>query len=238
MPLVAAAVGFLGTTAGAVTASAALTAGTSIYGASKQASAAKKAAQANQQATDASLQLQRDQYNQTRADQEPWRQAGVGALGRLQNPLASFEASPDYNFRMSEGLKAVNQNRATAGLLQSGSALRGVSDYAQNTAAGEYGDWWNRQSGLAGVGQAANNANQQAGSQYANNSQNALMNNAGVQGSSYMNQANAWAQGLGGAAGAVGWGLNNFPMSGSAGGGSAGTHMGGYKSPSMNAWRN
>ena len=233
MPLVAAAVGFLGTTAGAVTASAALTAGTSIYGASKQASAAKKAAQANQQATDASLQLQRDQYNQTRADQEPWRQAGVGALGRLQNPLASFEASPDYNFRMSEGLKAVNQNRATAGLLQSGSALRGVSDYAQNTAAGEYGDWWNRQSGLAGVGQAANNANQQAGSQYANNSQNALMNNAGVQGSSYMNQANAWAQGLGGAAGAVGWGLNNFPMSGSAG-----AHMGGYKSPSMNAWRN
>jgi hypothetical protein len=212
-----------------IVAAAIITGGAALAGGAMQANAAKKAAQANQRATDASLALQRDQYNQTRADQEPWRQAGVGALGRLQNPLASFEASPDYNFRMSEGLKAVNQNRATAGLLQSGSALRGVSDYAQNTAAGEYGDWWNRQSGLAGVGQAANSANQQAGSQYANNSQNALMNNAGVQGSSYMNQANAWAQGLGGAAGAVGWGLNNFPMSGTGAAASKGaSRIGGY----------
>lgn len=213
----------------AIIGSAIIGGGAALAGGAMQANAAKKAAQANQRATDASLALQREQYNQTRADQEPWRQAGVGALGRLQNPLASFEASPDYNFRMSEGLKAVNQNRATAGLLQSGAALRGLSDYAQNTAAGEFGDWWNRQSGLAGVGQAANSANQQAGSQYANNSQNALMQNAGVQGSSYMNQANAWAQGLGGAAGAVGWGLNNLPYGGKAGAVSSGaSRMGGY----------
>lgn len=204
-------------------------AGVSIYSANKQAGAAKDAARAQQQATDASLALQREQYNQTRADQEPWRQAGVGALGRLQNPLASFEASPDYNFRMSEGMKGVNQNRATAGLLKSGSALRGISDYAQNTAAGEFGDWWNRQSGLAGLGQTANSANQQAGSQYANNSQNALMQNAGVQGSSYMNQANAWAQGLGGAAGSLAWGLNNYPFGGNSAAVSSGAgRMGGY----------
>lgn len=214
-------------------------AGVSIYGASQQSKAAKNAAAAQQRATDASLALQRDQFNQTRADQEPWRQAGVGALDRLQNPLASFEASPDYNFRMSEGLKAVNQNRATAGLLKSGSALRGVSDYAQNTAAGEYGDWWNRQSGLAGIGQTANSANQQAGSQYANNSQNALMNNAGTQGSSYIAQANAWSQGVGGAGGALAWGLNNYPFGGGAAGtGSATGHMGGYGTPPINGWRN
>lgn len=211
----------------AAIAPAVIGAGVSIYGANKQASAAKDAANASNKATQASLALQKQMFDQTRADQEPWRQAGVGALGRLQNPLASFQASPDYNFRMSEGLKAVNQNRATAGLLNSGSALRGVSDYAQNTAAGEYGDWWNRQSGLAGIGQSANNANQQAGSQYANASQNALMNNAGVQGSSYMNQANAWTQGVGAAGGALAWGINNYPFGGNRGG-SAGGHMGGY----------
>ena len=222
----------------AIIGSAIIGGGAALAGGAMQAGAARDAARANQRATDASLALQERQYNQTRADQEPWRQAGVGALGRLQNPLASFQASPDYNFRMSEGLKAVNQNRATSGLLNSGSALRGVSDYAQNTAAGEYGDWWNRQSGLAGVGQAANNANQQAGSQYANNSQNALMQNAGVQGSSYMTQANAWAQGLGGAAGAIGWGLNNLPYGRPSGGGSAGGHMGGYATPPLNGWRN
>lgn len=202
-------------------------AGVSVYGASQQANAAKDAARANQKATNASLALQERMFNQTRADQEPWRQAGVGALGRLQNPLASFEASPDYNFRMSEGMKSVNQNRATAGLLKSGSALRGISDYAQNTAANEFGDWWNRQSGLAGIGQAANSANQQAGSQYANASQNALMQNAGVQGSSYMRQADAWSQGVGGVGGALAWGLNNYPFGGSRGG-TAAPHMGGY----------
>lgn len=203
-------------------------AGVSVYGASKQANAAKDAARANQKATDASLALQERMFNQTRADQEPWRQAGVGALGRLQNPLASFQASPDYNFRMSEGLKAVNQNRATAGLLNSGSALRGVSDYAQNTAAGEFGDWWNRQSGLAGIGQAANSANQQAGSQYANASQNALMQNAGVQGSSYMRQADAWTQGVGGAAGSLAWGLNNLPFGTGGAAASGASRFGSY----------
>jgi hypothetical protein len=187
-------------------------------GAKEQSKAAEKSAQASQRATDASLQLQRDQYNQTRADQEPWRQAGVGALGRLQNPLANFQASPDYNFRMSEGLKAVNQNRATSGLLNSGSALRGVSDYAQNTAAGEYGDWWNRQSGLAGVGQAANSANQQAGSQYANASQNALMNNAGNLASSYQQQGNAWSGFYGGLAGSLKSYENAFLKMGGFGG--------------------
>lgn len=203
-------------------------AGVSIYGASKQAGAARDAASASNRATRDSLALQREQYNQTRADQEPWRQAGVNALSQLQNPLASFQASPDYNFRMSEGLKAVNQNRATAGLLNSGSALKGVSDYAQNTAAGEFGDWWNRQSSRAGLGQAANSANQQAGSQYANSSQNALMQNAGVQGSSYMNQANAWSQGVGNVGGALAWGLSNYPFGNKSTGGSASPHMGGY----------
>lgn len=189
-------------------------AGVSIYGANQQANAAKDAARASSKATQQSLALQEKMYNQNRADQEPWRLAGVGALGRLQNPLASFQASPDYNFRMSEGLKGVNQNFATAGLLKSGAALRGISDYAQQTAAGEFGDWWNRQSGLAGLGQTANASNQQAGQAYANNAQNALMTNAQNLGSSYYQQANAWSQGVGGLGGALAWGLNNLPYGG------------------------
>ena len=78
-----------------IVAAAVIGAGASIYGASRQASAAKSAANAQQRATDQTLQLQREQYNQTRADQEPWRQAGVGALNALANPTANFQASPD-----------------------------------------------------------------------------------------------------------------------------------------------
>ncbi|MFZ5667967.1 MAG: hypothetical protein ACOY4K_00585 [Pseudomonadota bacterium] len=220
--------------------SAVLGAGASIYGANKQADAAKDAARASKKATDASLALQREMWQQTRADQEPWRLAGQGALGRLQDPNA-FMASPDYQFRLSEGLKSVAQNRAVAGLLNSGSTLRGFNDYAQDTAAGEYGAWWNRQAGLAGIGQAANSINANAGSAYANASQNALMANAQQQGQSAYYGANAMAQGVGNAAGMLGWGLSNLPWGGS-GGGSAGAHLGGM-SPTRGGvpwsiWRN
>lgn len=172
-------------------------------GAKEQSKAAAKGAKASQYATDQQIKYLTETRDQTRADQEPWRQAGVGALGRLQNPLASFEASPDYQFRMSEGMKGVNQNRATAGLLKSGSALRGLSDYAQNTAANEYGDWWNRQSGLAGVGQAANNSNQQAGQFFAGQAGNALQQNASNLASSYQQQGNAWSGFYGGLGGSL-----------------------------------
>ena len=210
-----------------IVAAAVISAGAGIYGASQQSKAAKSAARANQQATDATLQLQREQYNQTRADQEPWRLAGVNALGQLADPNKNFAASPDYQFRLDAGLEGVTQNRAVSGMLQSGSALRGLNDYAQNTASSEFGNWWNRQSGLAGVGQTANQANQQAGSAYANNSQNALMNNAQTQGQSAYYGANAMAQGVGQAAGALSWGLQNFGGWGGGGGGSSGGHNGG-----------
>jgi hypothetical protein len=222
-----------------IVAAAVIGAGASVYGASRQASAAKSAANAQQRATDQTLQLQRDQYNQTRADQEPWRQAGVGALNALANPNANFQASPDYQFRMSAGLEGVTQNRAVSGLLNSGSALRGLNDYAQNTASNEFGNWWNRQSGLAGVGQTANQSNQQAGSAYANNSGNALMNNAQAQGQSAYYQANAAAQGAGQVAGAIGWGIQNYPYGGAGGASNPGAHSGGnsggYSIP--NIWR-
>ena len=216
MPLVAGAIGFLGTTAGAITAAGGLAAGASLYGASQQAGAAQDAAAASRKATNASLQLQRDIYNQNRTDQEPWRLAGVNALGQLANPRANFSASPDYTFRMNAGLEGVTQNRAVNGMLQSGSALKGLNDYAQNTASAEFGNWWNRQAGLANVGQTANAANAQSGSAYANNSQNALMQNAQQQGQSAYYAANANAQGAGALAGALGWGLQGLGGFGSS----------------------
>jgi hypothetical protein len=225
--------------AAATIASSAIAGGAALYGASQQSKAAKKAASAQQSATNQTLQLQRDQYNQTRADQEPWRQAGVGALNALANPNANFQASPDYQFRMNAGLEGVTQNRAVSGLLNSGSALRGLNDYAQNTASNEFGNWWNRQSGLAGVGQTANQSNQQAGSAYANNSGNALMANAQAQGQSAYYGANAAAQGAGQLAGAIGWGIQNYPYGGAGGASNPGAHSGGnsggYSIP--NIWR-
>lgn len=161
--------------------------------ANAQKSAANAAAAASQHATDASLALQKTEYDQTRTDLAPWRTAGTNALAQLSDPTKNFQASPDYQFRLKQGSDSVTQNAAVAGLLHSGAALKGLSDYGQNTASAEFGNWWNRQSGLAGVGQAAANSTSQAGQNMANQSTNALLTNAQTLGQSSYAKGNAMA---------------------------------------------
>jgi hypothetical protein len=197
------------------------TVGASIYSANKQSKAAKNAAQASQQATDQTNALNKYIFDTQRSDNAPWRTAGAAALARISNPstvMGNFQASPDYNFRLQQGLAGVTQNQAVNGLLKSGSSLKALNDYAQNTASGEFGNWWNRQAGLANVGQAANAANAQAGQFYAGQVGNALSANASNQASSYYARANAQSQMAGNVAGAVGWAANNIPWGGGGSG--------------------
>lgn len=91
-------------------------------------------------------------WSDYRSGLTPYLDAGRTAVGNLANPNASFAVSPDYNFRLSQGEDAVTTNKAVNGLLKSGSALKAVNDYAQNTASGEFANWWSRQQGLAGTG--------------------------------------------------------------------------------------
>jgi hypothetical protein len=170
---------------------------TAIGGAAIQAGAARDAASASNNAARRSLEEQKRQYDLTRADQEPWRQFGQNALGNLSDPNANFQASPDYQFRLSRGLEGVTQNRAVNGLLQSGSALKGLNDYAAGSASQEFGNWYQRQMQGAGLGSNANAQNAQAGQNYANNATNIYQNNAQNQMNSSYNQGNAWSQAFG-----------------------------------------
>jgi len=161
-----------------------------------QAKASDAAAQAQLQGVRESNALMEKMYNQTRADYQPWRQAGMGALGEISNPanvLNNFQASPDYNFRLQRGLQGVTQNQAVNGLLKSGSALKALNDYAGNSASQEFGNWWNRQAGLAGVGQAATGAVSQAGQNYGNNAGNNILQGANAQASSYLRKGDIWS---------------------------------------------
>lgn len=189
-----------------------------VAGGAMSAGAAKDAAAASSKASKSTVAESARQYDQTRTDNEPWRLAGQQALSRLSDPsqvLNNFQASPDYQFRLGQGLESVTQNKAVNGLLKSGSALKGLNDYAQNTAASEFGNWWNRQAGLAGVGQAANAANQQAGQYNVGvNAQSNQWNAANQMASSY-NQANAWNQAIGQVAGIAGNVIGGFGSTGS-----------------------
>lgn len=185
-------------------------AGAQIYGASKASGAAQDAAKLQADAANRATDLQKQQYDQTRADNEPWRQAGVGALSGLGNSdfqrdftAADMKTDPGYDFRMQEGQKALERSAAAKGGLQSGGTLKALSDYGQNTASSEYQNAYNRfnadrdrrfgrLSSLAGIGQTATGAVDAAGSNYAGNAGSNMIGAANAAGAAGIAGANAW----------------------------------------------
>lgn len=151
-----------------------VTAGAAAHNARMGREAGKDALRANMTAEERAIEEQRRQYDTTRADFAPWRQAGEGALNRLTQAstgdMSAFQASPDYNFRLNEGTRNLENRFSVSG--GGGNAMRALAEYSQNIASNEFGNWWNRQSGIAGVGQAATNSTANFGANAANNISN------------------------------------------------------------------
>jgi len=188
--------------------------------------AASNASDAQSQASAQSLALQREMWQRQLADQQPWHDAGVNALGKMQNYAApgqfNFDANafaankdPGYAFRMSEGLKALDASAASRGGLLSGATLKGAQRYGQDMASQEYQNaygraltgynanenaantGYNRLAGLAGIGQTANSQIGAANANYANNATNLITGNANAQGAAGIAGANAWSNAIG-----------------------------------------
>lgn len=192
-------------------ASAAAGIGSALIG----SSASKKAAKIQANAANAATQLQREQWQQTREDQAPYREAGYGALARLGtlqdfDPTPSHELvanEPGYQFGMLSGRNALEGSAASQGGLYSGNALKALTRYANDYASTKYHDaWnraqtgfgnrWNRLAGLAGVGQQATNQVGAAGQAYANNAGDIGMGAANAGAASQIAQANIWGNAL------------------------------------------
>jgi hypothetical protein len=143
------------------------------------------------------------------AQQQPWLQAGQTALNAL-TPLATnyqqfgmdqFKADPGYGFRLQEGLKQLGHQAGSRGGLISGQTLKGMQDYAQNSASNEYTNAFNRYQterqarlgplqSLAGVGQTAVNQLGAAGQNYATNAGNIGMTGGANQANAMLTQGN------------------------------------------------
>lgn len=125
-------------------------------------------------ATDVANEYQRFAYDQQRADSEPWRRAGVGALSDLTsmtNPgydTSDLQNTPGYQFRMDEGMKAINSNASARGMRNSGATMKALTRYGQDYASNEYDKRFNRLSSIAGIGQNANALNAQTIQNYGN----------------------------------------------------------------------
>lgn len=132
----------------------------------------EKALSAQQRSADAANQTMRGIYEQQRADQEPWRQSGMKALAGLEgnNFMQDWQKDPGYQFRMNEGMKAINANASARGGLNSGATLKALTRYGQDYASSEYDKAYNRNynrlSSLAGFGNNATNMNNQNAGAY------------------------------------------------------------------------
>jgi len=189
-------------------------------------SAAKSAASTQSAAADRAAELQYQQFQQTREDQAPYRAAGVNALAELQRTAGNvpgafkfgagdYQADPGYAFRLSEGQKALDRSAAARGGLISGGALKAATRYGQDMGSQEYqnaynraltgyntgvaseNQLYNRQAGLAGIGQTATNLVGQAGQNYATNAGNLMTSGAAANAAGQVGMANAVTGGLG-----------------------------------------
>jgi len=121
--------------------------GSSLIGAGAAKSAANTQAAAQQQAN----QLLAQQYQQQRADLQPYSAAGVNALSKFQGMAdytpfgtSQFQADPGYAFRLSEGQKALERSAAARGGLLSGGTGKRIAAYGQEAASQEYQNAFNR----------------------------------------------------------------------------------------------
>jgi len=155
-----------------------------------------KAADTAAASADKNLAFQREMFNTIRADQEPFRAAGVSALGKLtplmdykKFSMSDFMADPGYQFRLTQGQQALDRSAAARAGLQSGAALKAATAFGQEMGSQEFNNAFNRYGiererainpllSMAGFGQTATN-NLQQGAQNFGNTAGTIMGNAG-----------------------------------------------------------
>ena len=137
----------------AIIGSAAIGAGASLIGSSKAAKSSEKAAKEQRKAAQAAIAQEQAALERQIGLQEPFRQVGVNALAQYPAAAAptytpfgmeQFQADPGYNFRMAEGVKALERSAAARGLLSSGNTLKGITGYGQDIASQEYQNAFSR----------------------------------------------------------------------------------------------
>jgi hypothetical protein len=194
-------------------------------GASGDAAGAQAAASAEQ------ARVQKEMFDKQVELQAPFREAGLkgqnqlldllglsentkaAGYGSLAKPFTGQDmyADPGYAFRLSEGVKALDRSAAARGGLLGGNQMRGITEYGQNYASGEFQNAFNRYQAerqarlnplqsLAGQSQtAANTLTSAAGNLGTQLGENA-MNLGNIRASGYMGTANALSGALGSAA--------------------------------------
>lgn len=188
--------------------------GSAVIGGVMSSKASGKAADAQVQSTQEANATQLRMFEQSREDQEPWRKAGVVALGQLgagtvkggefnrDFAMADFTKDPGYDFRLQQGQRGIDASAAARGGALSGAAIKSSSRYNQDYASGEYQNAYNRfnadrtarfnrLSSIAGTGQTATNQIGDQGARVAASMAENQIGAGNARASGYIGQGNA-----------------------------------------------
>lgn len=176
--------------------------------------AAKKAGDKQAKAADtANAEIGRE-FDLTREDFAPYREAGLSVLPQLTEGLkpggdfnrdftiADFYKDPGYDFRLGEGTKALERSAAARGGVTSGAAGKELIRYGQNFGSNEFSNAYsrfnndrttrfNRLSALAGTGQTATNTVATLGNQSVQQQAENTLQKGNAQAAGYVGAANA-----------------------------------------------
>jgi hypothetical protein len=237
------------------------------------AGGAKSAGRAQERASERADASQERRYKEQIALQEPFRQGGLTAQNEIMQYLGiggdknapgygslaksfdelyggdKFQQDPSYQFRVDEGIKAVNRSAAARSMLQSGATLKGLTRFGQREGSQEYQNAFNRfqiernarlnpLQSLMGSGQSATNVLTGAAGQRGQDEAANAYNAGAARASGYIGQANALSSALG----QIGGIASNYPTQnaligyynrGAAGSGSGGDFGGPIGLPAM-----
>jgi hypothetical protein len=123
--------------------------------------AAEDAADTQAGAADRSTQLQREMFQSTKSDLQPWKQTGNLALNQIRgllglpsdegsvadNPnaafrrpfsMADFQESPAYQFNLQQGQKAIEKAAAARKTFYAPQTLQDIGRFSQGLASNEF----------------------------------------------------------------------------------------------------
>lgn len=193
--------------------------GAGVVGAAGSAYASKqagKAAKTQAASADRASEIQQENFEQTRKDLMPYKQAGDTSLKQLMGQMGlngyfnqtytgqDIYDDPSYQFRLQQGQDSIQSSAAAQGGLLSGATLKALQNYGQESASQEYGNAYNRfnadqtnrynrLSNLVGVGQNAAAQVGNAGAQTSQAIANNTMQGANALAAGQVGSANAWA---------------------------------------------
>lgn len=198
--------------AAAMVGAAAVGAAGSAYASKKSSSAAKTQAAS----ADRASEIQQENFEQTREDLMPYKQAGDTSLKQLMGQMGAngyfnqtykgqdIYRDPSYQFRLQQGQDAIQSSAAAQGGLLSGATLKALQNYGQESASQEYSNAYNRfnadqtnrynrLSNLVGIGQNAAAQVGNAGAQTSQAIANNTMSGANALAAGQVASANNWA---------------------------------------------